>query len=217
MIIIDKRETRSNVPKYLEQLGVPCCYATLEIGDYFVGDIPVERKESSDYVNSLVSGHLSEQLYNLSHNFELSFLIVEGSIANALMYSKITRAAYLSSLAGTAIKRAPDGKQGVINILSVDTEFDTALLLKYIHNKTNDYEPRLPRMEKFAPPYGDILVYILSSFPHIGEKRAKNLLSRFGSIDGLVGASLEQLQEVEDIGPVVAKSLYETLHRKVKL
>jgi len=42
---------------------------------------------------------------------------------------------------------------------------------------------------------------------HVGEATAKELASHFGNIDALLQASEEQLLEVADIGPVVARSL----------
>jgi DNA ligase (NAD+) len=42
---------------------------------------------------------------------------------------------------------------------------------------------------------------------HVGESTAKALARHFGGIDRLVDASVEQLTEVADVGPVVAQSL----------
>ncbi|PUA19399.1 NAD-dependent DNA ligase LigA [Glaciimonas sp. PCH181] len=42
---------------------------------------------------------------------------------------------------------------------------------------------------------------------HVGEATAKELASHFGDIDAVIQASEEQLLEVADIGPVVAKSI----------
>ncbi|MFC5475195.1 NAD-dependent DNA ligase LigA [Paraherbaspirillum soli] len=42
---------------------------------------------------------------------------------------------------------------------------------------------------------------------HVGEATAKELASHFGTLDALLQASEEQLLEVADIGPVVARSL----------
>ena len=42
---------------------------------------------------------------------------------------------------------------------------------------------------------------------HVGEATAKELARHFGSLDGIMDASLEQLLEVNDIGPIVAQSL----------
>ena len=42
---------------------------------------------------------------------------------------------------------------------------------------------------------------------HVGEATAKELARHFGTLDALMDASLEQLQAVADIGPIVAQSL----------
>jgi DNA ligase (NAD+) len=42
---------------------------------------------------------------------------------------------------------------------------------------------------------------------HVGESTAKELASHFGNLDALLHASEEQLLEVDDIGPVVARSI----------
>jgi DNA ligase (NAD+) len=42
---------------------------------------------------------------------------------------------------------------------------------------------------------------------HVGETTAKDLAKHFGSLDRLLGASSEQLLQVNDVGPVVASSL----------
>ncbi len=43
---------------------------------------------------------------------------------------------------------------------------------------------------------------------HVGETTAKDLARHFGGIDRLMGASVERLLEVNDVGPVVAQSLH---------
>jgi DNA ligase (NAD+) len=42
---------------------------------------------------------------------------------------------------------------------------------------------------------------------HVGETTAKDLARHFGGVDRLMAATLEQLLEVKDVGPVVAQSL----------
>jgi len=43
---------------------------------------------------------------------------------------------------------------------------------------------------------------------HVGETTAKDLAKHFGAIDRLMDASVEQLLEVNDVGPVVAHSIH---------
>jgi DNA ligase (NAD+) len=42
---------------------------------------------------------------------------------------------------------------------------------------------------------------------HVGEATAKELARHFGELDAIMAASEEQLLEVADVGPIVAKSL----------
>jgi DNA ligase (NAD+) len=44
---------------------------------------------------------------------------------------------------------------------------------------------------------------------HVGEEAARKLAAHFGSLDALAAASVEQLQECEDIGPVMAQSIHD--------
>ena len=44
---------------------------------------------------------------------------------------------------------------------------------------------------------------------HVGEQTARILAGHFGSIDRLAHTSIEELTEVEDVGPVVAGSIYQ--------
>ena len=43
---------------------------------------------------------------------------------------------------------------------------------------------------------------------HVGESTARDLARHFGGLDAIMGASVEQLLEVPDVGPVVAESIH---------
>jgi DNA ligase (NAD+) len=54
---------------------------------------------------------------------------------------------------------------------------------------------------------------------HVGESTAKDLARHFGQLDALMDASVEQLLHVNDVGPIVAESVYQFFaqphHREV--
>jgi len=52
------------------------------------------------------------------------------------------------------------------------------------------------------------LIYALG-IRHVGERSAETLADTFGSLDKLMDAGVDELSEVLDIGPVVAKSIYD--------
>jgi len=217
-ILVDNREKRSKVIQLLEKFKVPMEFKNLPVGDYIIesenGTICVERKTVDDYINSLLSGHLHTQLYNMSYNFPFSILLVEGLIDEVLLFREIRREVYISSLAGSLYKRAPDGAQGVISLVCLSTYVDTALFLKFLHEKAENYEPRLPKLKRYKVTDEELLIHILSTLPGVGEKRAEKLLKKFGSLKNLVNATPSQLETVEGIGPSLAKRIYNLFNRK---
>jgi ERCC4-type nuclease len=215
MIIVDNRENRSIVPRQLEKFGVEIRFADLPVGDYLLSDtLCVERKEINDYVSSLTSGHLHTQLYDLSTHFDVSYLIVEGIISEALMYRKIKREAYLSSLAGASLKRSSEGKKGIVQIINLETAFDTAVFLKSLNERLGGNEPRIPVISRVKRGAGDQLVFIVSSLPRIGEIRARKLLEHFGDLKSLVNAGAEEIASIPGIGAKTAREIQKLFVKK---
>jgi DNA ligase (NAD+) len=49
------------------------------------------------------------------------------------------------------------------------------------------------------------------SIRHVGTNVARVLADHFGSMDALLAASVEQLSEINEIGPIIARSVYDFL------
>ncbi len=52
---------------------------------------------------------------------------------------------------------------------------------------------------------------------HVGEQTAEDLAHHFGTLEKLIAASLEEINEIENIGPVVSKSVYDYFRVKENL
>ncbi|MGO8689706.1 MAG: NAD-dependent DNA ligase LigA [Thermoguttaceae bacterium] len=52
------------------------------------------------------------------------------------------------------------------------------------------------------------------SIRHVGTRLAAVLAERFGSMDALIAASVEELSDTMEIGPIIAQSVYDFLHGK---
>ncbi len=52
------------------------------------------------------------------------------------------------------------------------------------------------------------------SIRHVGARVAAVLAERFGSMDALMAATVEQLSETNEIGPIIAQSVFDFLHSK---
>lgn len=48
---------------------------------------------------------------------------------------------------------------------------------------------------------------------HIGEKAAKNLAERYKSIDNLINAKVDEMAEINDVGMIMAQSVFEFMHQ----
>jgi len=112
MILIHPNEP-SEIKSYLQSEGIPYKeYSQLPF-DYLVSvneyRIAVERKESSDFVNSIKDGRLHGQLYHMSVFTSISFLVVIGNITSALIDNKFPRQSYIGALISATLKRSPDG------------------------------------------------------------------------------------------------------------
>ena len=52
---------------------------------------------------------------------------------------------------------------------------------------------------------------------HVGEETARDLASTFGNLHKLTEADVEEINEIENVGPAVSKSVYEFFHDKNNL
>ena len=52
------------------------------------------------------------------------------------------------------------------------------------------------------------------SIRHVGARVAAVLAERFGSMDAIMAASVEQLSDTMEIGPIIAQSVFDFLHGK---
>jgi len=52
---------------------------------------------------------------------------------------------------------------------------------------------------------------------HVGEETARDLAREFGTLEKLVSSNLEEINDIENIGPIVARSVYEFFHDKNNL
>ncbi|MFB6206166.1 MAG: NAD-dependent DNA ligase LigA [Haloglomus sp.] len=57
------------------------------------------------------------------------------------------------------------------------------------------------------PPLADFLAAI--GVPEVGETTAANLARHFGTLDAVMAASIEELETVDDVGPIVATEIHE--------
>lgn len=205
----------SNRPLLIAKVGVRTTRVDLKVGDYVIGDVGIEVKEIADYLGSLRDGSLNNQLYDLSHDYDLSYLIVIGLVSGALMKAKMTRQAYLSSLFGSSFKRSPDGRQGQIVTVNVETDYDFALGMKFLDEKWQKDEPRVPvvRTSNFVQ---DEQLRVLMGVDGVGPTTAKAVLSmpRTDTIRKVFTADKETLMLAPGVGDKTSEAIEQVSTRR---
>jgi ERCC4-type nuclease len=200
MIIVHPNEPQS-IKEYLlcekipvkEESNLPFDYL-VAVGEHRVA---VERKESSDFVQSIIDARLFNQLYFMSVLCPLSYLAVIGNITEALMERAFKREGYIGALISATLKTAPEGCQGHVSVIVLDTDFDFMLFLKLLHKKLEEGDLiRLPRAKSVKGDPKLLAVATLSTLPGVGEVYARKLLERFGTIYRVVNASKLELASV---------------------
>jgi ERCC4-type nuclease len=219
MIEVDYREYESHVPEQLKKMNLPIVKANLEVCDYICHGseaiVGVERKNAKDYLASITDGRRNNQLFQMSSNLDFSIMLIEGSpidvIEHLQYYSErpLTRKAVYSSLVGNVLARSPRGLQGVISQCYSANYFDTALVIKYIHEHINDPK-KMIRMyspiKKLQYTNLDHCVAILACYPGIGEKRALDILKKFETPRNAYNASVKELITIKGIGKKIAQN-----------
>jgi len=190
-IIIDHREKNSLVASELVKMGFTPEFKQLELGDYIIGDIVVERKTVNDFISSLLNKRLTRQLENLQ-TLPKKLMLIEGIEDNEL---------YQMRYDGTGIH--PNALRGMlltitlyygVPLLTTNNAEDTATFLSLLAKKQ---DKTLALNAKRKPrSANEQLQYLVEGFPGIGPTSAKKLLKEFRTLKNIINASEEQLVEL---------------------
>ncbi|RLI17734.1 hypothetical protein DRO54_11085 [Candidatus Bathyarchaeota archaeon] len=211
VIIVDDREPSD----ILDSIKASVTYERkrLAIGDYIVNNILIiERKTAPDFISSMLSGHLRSQVYRLTKVSSSPVLAVIGNIYIEAQ-GRINRKALIAFLASLSCKHNPEGAHGRVSFMFFETNYDFALYLKYIDEKTAEstifINPVIYEVND-----SDLIALrtaILASIPGIGEELAKRLLARFGNLRAIASATDEQLLNVRGISKKKAEIIHKVL------
>ena len=200
-IFADNREAGSRIIPILEKR---CIVETkhLLVGDYLLSKrVCVERKTTSDFLQSLIDGRLFNQIKELKSNFKNPVIIIEGG---TLFYEdrKIHPNAIRGALASIAVDFS-------IPILCTQNQLDTAEMLFSIakREQTDNKRSIAIRGKKKTMSMNDLQEYLIAGLPRISNEKAKKLLKHFGSPEKIFAATEEDLQKADGIGKKLAKQI----------
>ncbi len=206
-IIVDNRESRSNIVRLLSQKNVDIEKRQLDVGDYVLSTrIGIERKNVDDYLSSLLEGKLFTQMRKLRDSYSRPILIIEGE----RLFSKrnISHNAINGSFASIIVDYG-------IAIMRTNTPKETADLINIIasrEQKDSKKEVAI-RGEKWSMSPAEQQQFIIEGLPNISAVLAKRLLQHFGSIRSIANASVEDLCEVQGIGKNIAQDIIKIVNQ----
>ena len=205
-IIIDHRESRSNVIRFLAQKDIDLETQQLDVGDYVLSSrIGVERKQVDDFLNSLIQGKLFMQMRKLRHAYSRPILIIEGE--GLLTKRNISHNAIFGSFVSIIVDFG-------IPILTTKNGQETSdFLYVMAKREQKDQEKTIAiRGGKWAMSPSEQQQFILEGLPNVSAKLAQRLLHHFGSVRAVANASIEELSTVQGIGKHIATDIVKLLN-----
>ena len=186
-IIVDSREKQAMVITNLVSKNANFSVEKLEVGDYQIGEVTIERKTFPDFVSSMLDKRLGEQLINLK-NCQKKFLLIEGFYYD---YSKFK--IHDNAIRGMLLSVAIDFQ---IPTVFTQNEEDTANFLILTARKFEKAKIEFAsRPSKKLKTTAEQKQFILEGFPEIGPVAAKNLLSNFSNLQEIFNTDDKMLKE----------------------
>ena len=186
-VVVDYREKNSLVPSELVKQGFEVEFAQLQVADYLVDDVAIERKSVSDLKSSIINKRIFYQMMELKQ-YPIHLLIIEGineeSIRSGVIHENALRGFLLSAQLDYRIP-----------VIFSEDEKETALYLLLLAKKKPDKEISI-RAKKISLSKAEQIQYILEGFPYIGPVKAKKLIEKFGSIKNIINANEEDLKPI---------------------
>ncbi len=178
----------------------------LVVGDYRVEEsVLIERKTTSDFAQSLVTGRLFEQAARMERSDLRPAYILEGQSADwtalgvrreALQGALIT----LMVIFDIPVLRAVDAAETARLILYAGQQL--ARLRDPHYTPSRQAKAKRKRTRQLR---------LLQSLPGVGSERARLLLDHFGSIRACFEAQMDELQKIDGIGPRTAQAILDTI------
>ena len=205
-IIVDSREPRALVT-LLEQIGAEVERRSVTPGDYIISsDCAVERKTISDFMQSMFSGRLFEQVKRLKSSYPKPVLLLEGDVKRELENRKNPRAFW-----GALMKIELD--LAIPTIVTSDilqtAEAIFTLARRLQRNSTVDRFPLRHKPRLLTDK--DWQIFVVSGLPGIGDELASRLLNHFGSVRNIFTAPSSELAKVEGLGRIKASRILKLL------
>jgi Fanconi anemia group M protein len=184
----------------------------LEFKDYC---IIIERKEYSDYVNSVKNGHLWDQIGRMYAYDSLFKKPIKRKVLIINNYNDSVEGLESASIAGSFLEIRYVYNIDLFLTLSDNAFVEFVRIFKDREESGKNDKVPVQKWEhalKISMDEKDWKIYVLASLPYVGVETAKKLLEHFKSIENVSKASIIDLKKVKGIGTNKARKIYTILH-----
>jgi Fanconi anemia group M protein len=204
-VIVDVHEPQVIPESLRRDKGLLIKVMSLKSGDYAFANVGIERKEFNDYMNSLTSGRLWEQMYNLKRTYERPILVVEGLKDPISQLAGNVSIRFVSSLSRIVL-------MGVsVVVLPTLAHFLSFIQYSYLSCGRQGLSMKPIPKKPWYREKEEIKEDLLCMCPGIGRKTAKAILARFPTFDKLMAADQFEIANT-GLGKKRSQALWEILH-----
>lgn len=217
--LVDSREGH-RIFYQTKLLGIEYTKYALPSGDFAVREreskkmlAGFERKTVNDLINSVQQRRIFDQARRMTSQYPIAFLVIVGDISDALlqfekMHLNINLNVIWGALSSLIVRNGLNVLWFPNHEIAIDTVY--RICVKISEGKYGVVDrgksKRLNKPEDF-----------LSLIPGVTKKKAKALLKRYDTIEGVCMASVDHLKTVDGVGPILAKNIhYYLCERTVK-
>lgn len=205
-VVADSREASSVCIYWLQQL-VKLEFRQLEVGDYILSErVGVERKQVRDFLTSIFSQRIFDQLERLKESYPRPLLMLEGDPERLWMERRVHPNTIRGVLASIAIDLQ-------IPIIWSGSPKETAEMLYWIaHREQVKLKKEVAvRPGKRRRGLAEEQEFLVAGLPGISTVRARQLLLKFRTPRNVFSASINQLKKVRGVGEKTARQIQEVL------
>lgn len=215
-MLADRREPK----KLLRLLSDVAEVRELAVGDYLFfgrGDLSVllERKTVGDFLSSLTTGRLYDQLRGITR-FDVPILLLEG-VYSRTKEGKVRLPGRELGFSYQAVENLLLDAQlrGIILARSPNIEASAMLIRGYYEYFTKEGHRFELRKQRFFTYSGKVTpaLRLVCALPGVEVTTGYRLLAHFGCALNVFTAPLSELMRVRGIGREKAKKIYEALRR----
>tara|TARA_R110002096_G_scaffold73787_1_gene174878 strand:+ start:9684 stop:10388 length:705 start_codon:yes stop_codon:yes gene_type:complete len=221
ILFIDNREKsglEDLVRKYCDKKGLSHQTKQNLITDYAFSSVGIEAKSVQDYMGSMMSGHLEQQLQNLDDNYNNGILLIWGTLDQYLAQAikggrKIPYGKAWASWVGSLARYSIDFD---IQIITLPDRSSAARFICKRFEKDGSLRSSSTYRVLRKTTSEDMRVDILRA-AGASQVIATKLLDEFGSITEIASLPIKEMTSIKGLGKVRSQKINHALNSEEKV